>query len=75
MATRAAPGVPARGRILRTADRVAVGGQVLGLALYVMPFWTEGRLRWALWLTLASTVLHVFTSHRRAGPGSPGGAR
>jgi hypothetical protein len=51
---------------VRIADRVAVGGLVLGLALYVMPFWSEGRLRWALWLTLVSTVLHVFTSHRNA---------
>ena len=60
-------GRASRGRIARIADRVAVGGLVLGLALYVMPFWAEGRLRWALWLTLVSTVLHVFTSHGRAG--------
>ena len=48
---------------------------MLGLVLYVMPFWPEGRLRWALWLTLVATVLHVFTSHRRAGSRPPGGAR
>jgi len=33
--------------------------------MYVMPFWREGRLRWAFWLTLVSTLLHVFTSHQR----------
>jgi hypothetical protein len=47
-------------------DRAAVGGLVSGLVLYVMPFWREGRLRWALWLTLVSTLLHVYTSHRRS---------
>jgi len=36
-----------------------------GLALYVMPFWAEGRLRAAFWLTLIATVLHIYTSHRR----------
>ena len=34
-------------------DRVALGGLALGLALYVMPFWREGRLRPAFWITLA----------------------
>lgn len=48
-----------------TLDRVALGGLGLGLALYVMPFWREGRLRPALWLTLLSTLLHVYTSHKR----------
>ena len=48
-----------------TLDRVALGGLALGLALYVMPFWREGRLRPALWLTLLSTLLHVYTSHKR----------
>jgi hypothetical protein len=47
-------------------DRCAVGGLVLGLALYVMPLWREGRLRPAFWLTLVATLLHVYTSHRRA---------
>lgn len=46
-------------------DRVALGGLALGLAGYVMPAWAEGRLKWAFWLTLSSTVLHMFTSHRR----------
>jgi hypothetical protein len=46
-------------------DRAALGGLVVGLGLYVMPFWAEGRLRVALWLTLAATILHVFTSHRQ----------
>ena len=30
-----------------------------------MPLWREGRLRWAFWLTLFSTLLHVYTSHGR----------
>jgi hypothetical protein len=47
-------------------DRCAVGGLVLGLALYVMPFWREGRLRPAFWITLVATLLHVYTSHKRA---------
>jgi hypothetical protein len=55
--------------LIRLADHAALGGLALGLVLYVMPLWTEGRLRWAFWLTLTSTVLHVFTSHARAGAG------
>jgi len=47
------------------ADRVVLIGLGLGLALYVMPFWAEGRLRWAFWVTLVSALLHVYTSHRR----------
>ena len=47
-------------------DRAALWGLALGLALYVLPFWREGRLRPAFWLTLASTLLHVYTSHKRA---------
>jgi hypothetical protein len=46
-------------------DRAAIGGLAVGLAMYVMPFWREGRLRWAFWLTLVSTILHVYTSHER----------
>jgi hypothetical protein len=38
----------------------------LGLALYVIPWWSDGRLRVAFWLTLLATVLHVLTSHRRS---------
>jgi hypothetical protein len=48
-------------------DRAALIGLALGLALYVLPFWREGRLRPAFWVTLASTLLHVYTSHKRAG--------
>ena len=48
------------------ADRLAFGGLVLGLGFYVMPWWNEGRLRVAFWLTLAATLLHIYTSHRRA---------
>jgi hypothetical protein len=47
-------------------DRVALGSLLLGLVLYVIPWWSDGRLRVAFWLTLAATVLHVITSHRRA---------
>jgi hypothetical protein len=43
-----------------------LAGLALGLALYVLPFWRDGRLRPALWLTLVSTVLHVYTSHKRS---------
>ena len=47
-------------------DRAALAGLALGLALYVLPFWRDGRLRPALWITLVSTLLHVYTSHKRA---------
>lgn len=46
-------------------DRIALVGLAIGMTLYVLPFWEESRLRWAFWLTLFSTVLHVYTSHRR----------
>ena len=51
-------------------DRVALTGLGLGLAGYVVPFAAEGRLKFAFWLTLASTVLHIFTSHSSAVAGS-----
>jgi uncharacterized membrane protein YccC len=51
-------------RVVALLDRAAVAGLALGLALYVLPAWRQGRLRWALWVTLISTVLHVYTSHR-----------
>jgi hypothetical protein len=47
-------------------DRAAMIGLALGLALYVLPFWREGRLRPAFWITLVATLLHVYTSHKRA---------
>jgi hypothetical protein len=47
-------------------DRAAVGGLLLGLALYVLPLWREGRLRWAFFVTLISTLLHIYTSHQRS---------
>jgi len=53
-------------------DRAAVGGLALGLAMYFMPFWPEERLAWAFWLTLLSTLLHVYTSHGRSSVESPG---
>ena len=46
-------------------DRAALGGLALGLALYVMPFWREGRLRPAFWITLLSALVHVYTSRQR----------
>jgi len=49
-------------------DRGALGGLALGLALYVLPFWREGRLRPAFWITLVSALLHVYTS-RQSGKG------
>jgi len=39
--------------------------------LYVAPFWREGRLRAALWITLLATVLHAFTSRERGGRQEP----
>jgi hypothetical protein len=53
-------------RLIVILDRAALTGLALGLALYVLPFWQEGRLRPALWITLLSTLLHVYTSHKRA---------
>jgi hypothetical protein len=53
-------------------DRVALAGIAVGLLSYVAPFWSDGRLRLAFWLTLAATLLHVFTSHARSDPGSEG---
>jgi hypothetical protein len=46
-------------------DRAAITGLISGLALYVVPFWPGGRLRWAFWVTLVSTLLHVYTSRQR----------
>jgi hypothetical protein len=53
-------------RFILGLDRTAIGGLAVGLAMYVLPFWREGRLRWAFWLTLISTLLHVYTSHERS---------
>ena len=47
-------------------DRVALCSLVSGLALYVIPWWREGRLSMAFWLTFVATLLHVYTSHQRA---------
>lgn len=48
-----------------------MAGLSLGLALYVMPFWRDGRLAAAFWLTLLATLLHVYTSHARASGEGP----
>jgi len=53
-------------RLIVGLDRAAVGGLVLGLALYVLPLWREGRLGWAFFVTLISTLLHIYTSHQRS---------
>jgi hypothetical protein len=47
-------------------DRVALCSLASGLALYVVPWWREGRLSLAFWLTFVATLLHVYTSHQRA---------
>jgi hypothetical protein len=47
-------------------DRVALGALGAGLALYVMPWWREGRLGVAFWLTIVAALLHTYTSHERA---------
>jgi hypothetical protein len=52
---------------------VALAGIAVGLASYVAPVWSDGRLRLAFWLTLAATVLHIVTSHTRSDTGSEGG--
>jgi len=52
-------------------DRVAIGSLTVGLALYVMPYWRAGRLAAAFWITLAATLLHVYTSHARSSQESP----
>ena len=58
-------------RWLEGLDRAALVGLTVGLALYVMPVWREGRLRPAFWITLLSTLLHVFTSHARSSNAPP----
>jgi hypothetical protein len=55
-------------------DRLALAGIALGLVLYVMPWWNDGRLRWAFWLTLLATLLHTFTSRAAAAGGTDGGS-
>jgi hypothetical protein len=54
-------------------DRLALFGLAFGLVMYMVPFWPEGRLRVAFWVTLLSTLLHVYTSHQRRpiGRGGP----
>ena len=53
-------------RFIVLLDRAVLGGLAVGLALYVLPFWREGRLRAAFWVTLVSTLLHIYTSHKRS---------
>jgi hypothetical protein len=57
--------------LVEQLDRGALLGLAIGLATYVMPFWPEGRLCVAFWLTLLSTLLHVYTSHQSK-PGDRG---
>ncbi|MEO5767213.1 MAG: hypothetical protein ABIS92_02585 [Polyangia bacterium] len=63
---------PGAGRLIVQLDRAVLVALAAGLALYVMPFWAEGRLRVAFWLTLAATVVHIYTSHQRAAAAAPG---
>jgi hypothetical protein len=58
-------------RAIVRLDRLALAGLAFGLGLYVLPFWREGRLRWGFWLTLAFTLLHVYTSHARGDRAAP----
>jgi hypothetical protein len=53
--------------VIALLDKAVLFGIASGLLLYVMPFWREGRLRFAFWLTLTSTLLHVYTAHKRSG--------
>jgi uncharacterized membrane protein YccC len=53
-------------RFIVLLDRAVLCGLALGLALYVLPIWREGRLRSAFWVTLVSTLLHIYTSHKRS---------
>ena len=55
-------------------DRLALAGIALGLVLYVMPSWNDGRLKWAFWLTLLATLLHTFTSRKVRAGETEGGA-
>jgi hypothetical protein len=61
--------------VVARADRAALTGLMLGLVLYVLPFWREGRLRVAFWLTLSSTLVHIFTTHKMASSSDSGRAR
>ncbi|HEX9295739.1 MAG TPA: hypothetical protein VF881_07885 [Polyangiaceae bacterium] len=47
---------------MRLADRVLLGGMAAGILLMLLPFWTLG-LEAGFFLTLASTVLEIVTSH------------
>jgi hypothetical protein len=51
-------------RFIVFLDRAVLAGLGVGLALYIMPFWRQGRLRCAFWVTLISTLLHIYTSHK-----------
>jgi hypothetical protein len=57
---------PRSAALIVQLDRAVLVALAAGLALYVAPFWAEGRLRAAFWLTLVAAVLHIYTSHRRA---------
>lgn len=51
---------------LAVLDGAALAGITVGILAYVVPAWSEGRLEFAFWLTLAATVLHIYTSHKAA---------
>lgn len=43
-------------------DKMAQIGMALGLVLIFQPYW-HGGLKWGFFVTLASTLLHIITSH------------
>jgi hypothetical protein len=47
---------------VRLLDRIAVGGMLLGLALYVVPLFGAESLRCGFGLTLAFTLFHIYAS-------------
>lgn len=49
----------------RRLDTAALAGVGAGLCLYVLPLPFPGALRMGFWLTLASTLLHIYTSSSR----------
>lgn len=49
----------------RRWDTAALTGVGAGLCLYVLPLPFAGALRLGFWLTLLSTLLHIYTSSTR----------
>ncbi len=47
---------------MRILDILALAGMGFGMALILQPWW-PGGFRWGFFLSLAFTILHIFTSH------------